>query len=112
MPSIQPGDIVVVLFPYEDKAVKKTRPCLILASHPDGRLLAVKMTSTRLDRWWAYRLESGEACVSKGSIRLESWLNLRRRAWIPPQDVGVWCASLKPEVFQEILDKFNPPENL
>ena len=53
MSSIQPGDIVVVLFPYEDTAAKKTRPCLILASHPDGRLLAVKMTSTRLDRWWA-----------------------------------------------------------
>lgn len=45
MPSIQPGDIAVVMFPYEDMALKKAKACLILASSPDGLFLAVKMTT-------------------------------------------------------------------
>lgn len=68
------------------------------------------MTSTSLDRVWAYQIPKGAVCASKGSIKYDSWLNLNRREWIPPEDIVFWCATLKPEVFSDILSRFKHPE--
>ena len=111
MRSFRPGDVVFARYPREETpSIKDSRPCLILGSNDRGDFLAVKMTSTSLDRVWAYQIPKGAVCASKGSIKYDSWLNLNRREWIPPEDIVFWCATLKPEVFSDILSRFKHPE--
>ena len=57
MLSLTQGEIVFAKFPYEeDKTFLAKRPCLVLAVDDKKQcFLAVKITSTELDRSWACR---------------------------------------------------------
>lgn len=109
MLSLLPGDIVFAPFPFEeDTDEKKNRPCLVLSVEANaGRFIGVKITSTHLNRYWAYRLNAGAADVSSGRIQKESWINLNRREWLNIDDCTFKIASLKADIFKEILAKIS-----
>ena len=95
------GDIIIAYFPQEDQDSSDLRPCLVI-SIEENHVFAAKITSTKLDQTWAYKLLQGDSAVSKGKILKDSWVNLRRCERIPTTDVTKIAASLKAEVFDEI----------
>ena len=107
------GDIIIAYFPQEDQDSSDLRPCLVI-SIEEGHVFAAKITTTRLDQIWAYKLLQGESAASSGKIMKDSWVNLRRCERIPAEDVKKIVASLKPDVFDEIISRFasliNPRE--
>ena len=102
MQFLNKGDIVIAYFPQEDQDSSDLRPCLVI-SIEEGDVFAAKITTTRLDQIWAYNLLQGESAVSRGKIMKDSWVNLRRCERIPVEDVKKIVASLKPDVFGEII---------
>ena len=103
------GDIVFAPFPHEDERdVFDKRPCLVLAVDIDNkRFLAAKITTTNLNRYWAFHLNSGGQDTSSGKILKESWINLNRREWIDLKDCIYVLAKIKSEIFSKILQRMN-----
>ena len=108
MPYLHKGDVVFAKFPYEeDKTLKKSRPCLILAvDDKKQRFLASKITTAKLERFWAFHLNAGMADMESGFLRFESWINLNRREWLSISDYEFAIGRLKEEVLNKILEKF------
>ena len=107
MPFLRQGDIVFAYFPYEeDSTVFKQRPCLVLAvdSH-NTRFLAAKITTTPLNRSWAIHLNAGNIDLASGYLRMESWINLNRREWIPFSDYVFTIGTLNHDILDFIINK-------
>ena len=96
------GDIVIAYFPQEDQNSSDLRPCLVVSTE-ESHVIAAKITTTKLDQIWAYKLLQGESATSRGTIMKDSWVNLRRCERLPAEDVKKNVASLKPYVFAEII---------
>ena len=111
MLSLEPGDIVLASFPFEEDAnrnITKKRPCLVLAVKPvDSSFYAAKITTTPLHHSWAYHLNSGSSDVSSGRIKKESWINLNRREWLSTKDCILVFAKLKADIMKDIISRFN-----
>lgn len=107
MPSFKAGDIVFVPFPFEENGLTyKNRPALLLAvKEPEQCFLAAKITTTELNRYWAFHLNAGTTDCLYGRILKASWVNLNRRAWFSFSDCTRKFASLKPEILRKILGK-------
>ena len=112
MLSLAPGDIVFAPFPFEEDAtVFKNRPCLVLAVRTDtDTFLAAKLTTTRLECYWAVPLRAGTSEVSSGSIPKDSWINLNRREWIDLSSCMYKLATLRAEIFECIRLKMSDSE--
>ena len=96
------GDIVIADFPQEDNDFSDLRPCLVISAEED-HILAAKITTTRLDQIWAYRLAQGQSTTSRGQIMKDSWVNLRRCELIQIKSVKKNVAALKEDIFGEII---------
>lgn len=107
MLSLAPGDVVFAPFPFEEDAtIFKNRPCLVLAVRGDtNTFLAAKLTTTRLECYWAVPLKAGTSEVSSGSILKDSWINLNRREWLDLNSCIYKLATLKEEIFEHIVLK-------
>ena len=107
MPVYEKGNLVIARFPHEeDNTIFDKRPCLILLPNNDVDVFwAAKITTTQLDRVWAYKLDAGNSQFSRGYLKLDSWINLRRRELISASDI-FWCvAELKQPVYEDILNR-------
>jgi mRNA-degrading endonuclease toxin of MazEF toxin-antitoxin module len=55
MMNYEPGEIVIVPFPFIDKPVQKLRPALVLSNNPGGEngnyLVLAMITSAKRSRW-------------------------------------------------------------
>ena len=106
MPSLQIANVAFASFPHEDSSKKSERPCLVLAVDvTNNRFYAAKITTTPLHKVWAFSLKNGTQDTCDGSIRFPSWVNLRRRAWIPFDDCTRVFGTLKAETFEAIRNK-------
>ena len=103
------GDIVFAPFPHEDERdVFDKRPCLVLSVDIDNeRFIAAKITTTNLNRYWAFHLNPGRQDTSSGKILKESWINLNRREWIDFKDCIYVLARVKDEIFNQILERMD-----
>lgn len=105
MLSLNQGDIVFANFPLEEEKSSFTkRPCLILAVDEENeRFLAAKITTTELNRSWAVHIRAGNSDMNKGYLRMDSWINLNRREWLPFSELIFYIGSIKNDILDNII---------
>lgn len=102
MERLVKGDIVVIPYPTFDLKSSKKRPALILAVSPVGAVVC-PITTKNLTKTALIPIKSSD--FSSGTLKMDSfalpfWLSTFRFSQILYK-----AASLKPEKFNEILDK-------
>jgi len=97
--NYNPGEIVIIPFPFIDKSVQKLRPALVLSNNPDGEngnhLVLVMITSAKRSRWesdiilkeWQIAGLKAESIVRWKIFTIEATLIRERRGKLSTNDL-------------------------
>lgn len=107
MPSYQPGQIVLITFPYSDASGSKRRPALMLFDAGDNDILAARITShpARPPTDIALIGLGQEALVLPSVVRIHKLATLSKRLIDHP--LGVLTASDWTRVRQALRQLWN-----
>lgn len=86
-----PGDVVIVAFPFSDQETFKRRPALVIADAGDGDLLLARITTTTVS-------EPFDAIVTewqKAGLKRPSWVRLAKLALIAESSIDSTIGSLE-----------------
>ncbi|MBF0628274.1 MAG: type II toxin-antitoxin system PemK/MazF family toxin [Magnetococcales bacterium] len=92
--TFQPGDLVIVPFPFSDLDATKKRPVLVLTA-PDrrGDFIGLAVTSVPTERC---ALEVEVNALRKGALPKQSWIRLDKIFTLNAHRVEGICAQVTP----------------
>src|SRR3972149_4799541 len=104
MPTIaQPGDVVLVRFPFTDLRTAKLRPAVVLATHGDDlTIVGIFSGSLHPPRETWILLSSQESAFSQTGLRTSSVIKAERIAVIEQSVVVRKLGSLPPLQMEEV----------
>jgi len=97
------GDIIVIDFPFSNLVQFKPRPVLIIKIPKGDDMVVNKITGSSYEKSVEIKIENKD--FSKGSLKKDSYLRLDKIFSIEKSLVKYKIGSLKPEKFNEIIDK-------
>ena len=97
------GDIIVIDFPFSNLIQFKPRPVLIIKIPKGGDMIVNQITGSSYEKSVEIKIENKD--FSKGSLKKDSYLRLDKIFSIEKSLVKYKIGSLKPEKFNEIIDK-------
>ena len=97
------GDIIVIYFPFSNLVQFKPRPVLIIKIPKGEDMIVNQITGSSYEKSVEIKIENKD--FSKGSLKKDSYLRLDKIFSIEKSLVKYKIGSLKPEKFNEIIDK-------
>jgi|SRR3989344_3028416 len=97
------GDIIVIDFPFSNLVQFKPRPVLIIKIPKGDDMVVNQITGSSYEKSVEIKIENKD--FSKGSLKKDSYLRLDKIFSIEKSLVKYKIGSLKPEKFNEIIDK-------
>jgi mRNA interferase MazF len=97
------GDIVVLPFPYSDLSSSKRRPAMVLADLKSDDIILCQLTSQFVKDNYAIALNNSD--FNKGTLNKPSNIRPNRLFTAEKSIVARKIGTVKPEVFQKVVDK-------
>ena len=103
MEGLVRGDIIVIDFPFSNLVQFKPRPVLVIKVPKGGDVIVNQITGSSYEKSAEIKIENKD--FSKGSLRRDSYLRLDKLFSIEKSLIKYKIGSLKPEKFNEIINK-------
>ena len=103
MERLVKGDVIVVEFPFSNLKELKRRPALILKVPSGEDIIVNQITSSSHEK--SVEIEVGINDLKQGNLKRKSFVRIDKIGSIEKSLIKYKIGSLKPEKFNEILEK-------
>ncbi|MBU2616948.1 MAG: type II toxin-antitoxin system PemK/MazF family toxin [Nanoarchaeota archaeon] len=103
MEGLVKGDVIVIDFPFSSLKESKRRPVLILKVPKGGDIIVNQITGSSYEKSVEIKIENNN--FKQGSLKRESFVRIDKIGSIEKTLIKYKVGSLKPEKFNEIIDR-------